>query len=527
MAFESLQRVWSDERTLHRDDRWLVVDKPAALPFAGPPPSGGLCERLTQHGLGAVRMVWGPPERASGVSWLALEGETKRSSDVLARPSPIESECIVALDPCHLAPSGRIDLEPSQWGSPHTATGDSSLRYRVLRRQSGRALVEIQTTLEPSRLPELLASHGHPVVGDASRGAPAATRLWLHVQRQESAGISVHAPLPSEFDAWLLGTATRPPSAFEAVLSVASLARGGLWADSGAFRLIAEEAGEIAGLTLDRYGDYALLGLSSDEAWEQRFAFADCVMAHGARAVYAKRQLRADLRRVARSDLAPREPLRGTPAPDRFTVQQQGLAFWVSLADGLSTGLFLDQRANWQRLRSIARGATVLNTFCYTGAFSVAAAVGGSSNVVSVDLSARALERTHANLELNGVSGPQQRLLKDDVLRWLERAVRTGRKFDCIILDPPSFGTRARGVLRADRDYAALAGKALHLLAPGGRLLCVSHQRELSHTDLLRLIRSGLQELGREGTVESWVGDWDCPTVPGVSPTKSVLASLS
>jgi 23S rRNA G2069 N7-methylase RlmK/C1962 C5-methylase RlmI len=145
---------------------------------------------------------------------------------------------------------------------------------------------------------------------------------------------------------------------------------------------------------------------------------------------------------------------------------------------------------------------------------------------VSVDLSKRALGRLRLNLELNGLSGPQHRLLESDALVWLARAGRAERRFGWIVLDPPSFGTRRGGVLSAERDYAGLVASALGLLERGGRLLCVSHQLGFSQRDLSELVTQAIAASGRSGRVDNWVGGWDAPTLPGVSGTKSVLAQV-
>ena len=95
------------------------------------------------------------------------------------------------------------------------------------------------------------------------------------------------------------------------------------------------------------------------------------------------------------------------------------------------------------------------------------------------------------------------------------------------MLDPPSFGTRRRGVLRAESDYQALVADCVELLAPGGALLCVSHQRGFSAADLSQLVQGALAARGRSGRVSSWLGGWDAATLAGVSATKSVLAQLA
>ena len=199
----------------------------------------------------------------------------------------------------------------------------------------------------------------------------------------------------------------------------------------------------------------------------------------------------------------------------------------MRLGDGHATGLFLDQRANWDRVRQLVSGSAFLNLFCYTGAFTLAAAAGGATSTVSVDLAGRALSRLAENLALNGLEGPQHRLLKSDVPSWLARAGRAGRRFGAIVLDPPSFGTRTRGVLSTRRDHPELLSSALGLLGPGGALLSVSHHRKISERELGEQVAGACAALGRDMSVEPLVGGWDCPTLPGVGGTKSVLAKLA
>jgi 23S rRNA (cytosine1962-C5)-methyltransferase len=530
VAFESLQRSGHADRTLYRDDCFLIVDKPAGVactPVQRADAGGEDRDEssrlwLGAHGAADLTPLGVVPERASGATLFGFGAVREPSSSQL--PAPFRTlECIVGIEDCRLPARGQLQL----LGGAAAGSETAQLEYRVLQRQGSRALVEARGNLLPERVVEAFERAGQGPVGSVGSAALAATRVLLHVQRLEADTIVATAPLPTEFESWLRGAAQRPPSELGPALSAAHLVRAPLWGRYEAFRLLGEEGGEIAGLTLDRYGAYAVLGISSDEAWELRAQLAECVMDHGAEGVYVKRLLRADLRGLPAHEVAPPEPLRGVAAPDVFSVQQAGLRFSVSLGDGLSTGLFLDQRANWARFGSAARGAKVLNLFCYSGAFSVAAGAGGASNTVSVDLSARALGRTHQNLEQNGLAGAAQRLHKDDVLRWLARAERTGRRFDRIVLDPPSFGTLAHGVLRAERDYAGLVRSALSLLEPGGQLLSVSHQRGFTNEALTELVLAACQALGREGRVETWLGDWDCPSLPGVSGTKSVLARLS
>ena len=518
MAFEGLTRAWSDDLVLYRDPALAVVDKPAGVSLndAGgdSESSSSLPARLFVHGLGRARVVLGAPERASGATLVAFGDGAAEDEPWPARLDALRA--VAGIVGFGLGSAGKLEVGP----------GRAPVEYRVLRRNGDRSLIELSGRVRPERLIELLGRQGQPVVGDTAAGAPAATRLLLHVL--ELRGVPAgEAPLPAEFESWLAGVALLPPERFERALRAGAVARAGLAQRFGAYRLVGEEAGEIAGVSAERYGDFAVLNVSSDDAARVEGDMAACLMDHGARGVYVKRRVRADLRGLDPSALAPAAPLAGEPAPERLPIRQGALEFWVRLGDGHATGLFLDQRANWDRVRELVSGAAFLNLFCYTGAFTLAAAVGGASSTVSVDLAGRALARLGENLALNGLEGARHRLLKSDVPSWLARAGRAGRRFGAIVLDPPSFGTRARGVLSTRRDHPELLASALALLEPGGALLSVSHHRKISEQELGEQVARACSALGRGVSVEPLVGGWDCPTLPGVGGTKSVLAKLA
>jgi 23S rRNA G2069 N7-methylase RlmK/C1962 C5-methylase RlmI len=123
---------------------------------------------------------------------------------------------------------------------------------------------------------------------------------------------------------------------------------------------------------------------------------------------------------------------------ETFEVQEDGLRFLVNLNDYTDTGLFLDHRLTRQMVRKQAAGKRFLNLFCYTGSFTVYAAAGGAASTSSVDLSYTYLDWAHANLDLNGLDGPQHRYMRSDIRRWL-RDHPVGPHYDLAIVDPPTF----------------------------------------------------------------------------------------
>ena len=154
-------------------------------------------------------------------------------------------------------------------------------------------------------------------------------------------------------------------------------------------------------------------------------------------------------------------------------VQEQGLRFLVNFTDYLDTGLFLDHRITRRRLREAAAGRRFLNLFAYTGTATVYAAAGGARETTTVDLSNTYLDWARRNLDLNGLDGPQHRLVQADVREWLRAAASQRERFDLVFCDPPTFSNskRMEGEFDVQRDHAGLLRDALALLAPGGLLV--------------------------------------------------------
>lgn len=157
---------------------------------------------------------------------------------------------------------------------------------------------------------------------------------------------------------------------------------------------------------------------------------------------------------------------------ETFVVEEQGLKFWVNLGDYLDTGLFLDHRQTRARVREEARGKRFLNLFAYTGSFTVYAAAGGARSTTTVDLSNTYLEWAERNLALNGLLGPAHALVRANVVEWLHEEAQSNRRYDLVVLDPPSFSTSKRmsGTFDVQRDHPKLLADAVAVLAPGGVL---------------------------------------------------------
>jgi 23S rRNA (cytosine1962-C5)-methyltransferase len=243
---------------------------------------------------------------------------------------------------------------------------------------------------------------------------------------------------------------------------------------SNGVRLIHGEADGLPGLIVDRYADTLVAQFLSagTERFKATIADALCT-ATGCTRLYE------------RSDSGVRtleglEPVKGWLRGGGDTaveIQEHGWRLTLDVDEGHKTGYYLDQRDNRHRFADMVRRFNcqrVLNAYCYTGGFSIAALHGGASHVVSVDSSQPALDRVQAHVLLNGLDAARSEVVQADVNAYLREALKRGNSFDAIVLDPPKFAPSAAHAERAARAYKDINRLALKLLSPGGLLLTFS-----------------------------------------------------
>jgi 23S rRNA (cytosine1962-C5)-methyltransferase len=539
---------WLDERVLECSNELLVVDKPSGLPVHGGDSAladdvvtrlaawlerAALDARLGVHqrlDLGTSGVLLFSRDRELGAR-LQADFENGRVEKryvavaELAPDSPLRTRDQLSLRH-QLAVDGKLRRVVREGGKVCRA------ECRVLARQGRRVLLELKPeTGRTHQLRVQLAAVGAPIAGDRDYGGVAAPRLMLHAERLESPalGRAFSAPTPAIFRRFLAGDEASLGEADELrrKLRDAACRRYPLLAVTNAFRWVNAVGDELPGIEIDWYAGYATLSLASEAALERREELLDSLLSAGALGVYVKERARSDLRHVDHAALAPAEPSRGVSA-EALVVHEHGMSIAVELGDGLSTGLFLDQRDNRRRVRELSRGARVLNLFCYTASFSLAAALGGAARVTSVDVSRRALRRGQQNFEKNGLDPRQHAFIDEDAVRYLERARARGERFELVVLDPPSFSSAGKGkALSIERDYQKLAQSAVAVLSPGGRLLAVTNHRRISRAALRRMVLSAAESAGHTADVKALPSGLDCPEGPnGPIPSKSVLLTL-
>lgn len=188
-----------------------------------------------------------------------------------------------------------------------------------------------------------------------------------------------------------------------------------------------------------------------------------------------------------------------------FTVEEQGLKFWVNLDAYLDTGLFLDHRNTRRMVRERASGKRFLNLFAYTGSFTVYAAAGGAASSITVDMSNTYQDWSRRNFMLNGMDLAAHRLMRADVFQYLAEAGERGERHDLIVMDPPSFSNskRMQGVLDVQRDHVELIEGCLQLLADGGELFFSNNRRGFK-LDSAALSGCDIRDISRQTVPEDF-----------------------
>lgn len=277
---------------------------------------------------------------------------------------------------------------------------------------------------------------------------------------------------------------------------------------TNAYRLVNAEGDGLPGLTVDRYGEYLMVQLYC-EGWRPHLKLVTSLLQGllNPAGIYekARPQNTRGLEAVSDSKKYGRL-LAGSPAPQRLTVQENGSNFLVSLEQGLNTGLFLDQRENRRDLMPRMAGKRFLNLFAYTGAFSVAAAVAGASQVTSVDVSPGYTDWNRANFGANGLNCKQHRFLVGDCLAKLAELTADKEQFDVILMDPPSFSSTGKGRFTTRGGTSDLVAASLPLLVKGGLLICSSNHQKTDLGDYLKELRRGALQVKSELRVIRQIG---------------------
>lgn len=249
---------------------------------------------------------------------------------------------------------------------------------------------------------------------------------------------------------------------------------------NNAVRLFDGAADGCSGVSIDQYGDSWVVATQQERIPDK----IKLELQQLENSVYWKK--------LSQSEKESPQSIVGKGINEPFIAVESGVKYEINYQAGYSQGIFLDQRLNrlWVR-DQIKKGDKVLNTFAYTGAFSVCAALAGAVTT-TLDLSQPYLDWGKRNFTLNELDADEHYWCKGDTFHWLDRFARQGRKFDGIILDPPTFSRDAKGkVFRVEKDYGRLVSMAVACLAEGGWLLATTNCRKINDDEFMSMVQDG------------------------------------
>jgi 23S rRNA (cytosine1962-C5)-methyltransferase len=287
---------------------------------------------------------------------------------------------------------------------------------------------------------------------------------------------------------------------FTRTVARAATARAALFdSDHTAGRILHGESDGLPGVIADRYDDVVVLQCLSAGAERWRDVIAAALQeATGVHCVFE----RSDAEVRSLEGLPTRSGTLLGVLPDVVTIVEDGIAYRVDVVQGQKTGFYLDQRDNRRIVRRHAAGRRVLNAFCYTGGFSLAALAGDAVSVLSVDSSGEALNLARDNLARNAALDPAcAEWRESDVFEELRRLRDSGSAFDMIVLDPPKFAPTAAHAERAARAYKDINLLAFKLLAPGGLLATFSCSGGISAELFQKIVAGAALDAHADGQI--------------------------
>ena len=262
--------------------------------------------------------------------------------------------------------------------------------------------------------------------------------------------------------------------------------------ENNTYRLVHGEGDNLPGLIIDVYGQTAVMQAHSAGMHVYRMEIAEAlseVMGDIVQHIYYKSETTLPFK----ADLGPENGFIKGGSPENVALEN-GLKFHVDWLKGQKTGFFVDQRENRHLLERYSKGRNVLNMFCYTGGFSFYAMRGGANLVHSVDSSAKAIDLTNQNVQLNFPGDGRHQAFAEDAFKYLDRM---GDQYDLIILDPPAFAKHRDALRNALRGYSKLNAKAFEKIKPGGILFTFSCSQVVDKKDFRNAVFTAAAQSGR------------------------------
>ena len=267
-----------------------------------------------------------------------------------------------------------------------------------------------------------------------------------------------------------------------------------------AFRVFNGDGDGVGGLSIDYFDGYYLLTWYSIGIYELKDEILRALKSVvDYKGIYQKKRFDAKGMYLDDND----DFICGERADSPVIVKENSVNFSIYLDDGPMVGVFLDQRDVRKTLKDkYAKDKTVLNTFSYTGAFSIFAALGGASKTTSVDLAKRSLLKTKEHFSINNIDVDKQDIIVEDVFNYFKYAVRKKLLFDIVVLDPPSFARSKKHIFSASKDYVNLLKEVIQITSKNGVIVASTNSASFSMMTFRDFIARAFKELNVKFKVE-------------------------
>ena len=269
--------------------------------------------------------------------------------------------------------------------------------------------------------------------------------------------------------------------------------------DTTAFRVFNGEGDGIGGLIIDYFDGFYLISWYSAGIYSFKDMILEALEASVSyKGIYEKKRFDTKGQYVEDDDF-----VKGERGEFPLIVKENKQNFAIYLNDGAMVGVFLDQRDVRKTIRdNYSKGKTILNTFSYTGAFSVFAAAGGATKTTSVDLAKRSLSKTTEQFEVNGIDVEKQDIIVMDVFDYFKYAKRKELSFDMVILDPPSFARSKKYTFSSAKDYTKLLMDAINITENNGIIVASTNNATFGMKKFKTFVEKAFKESNRKYTIE-------------------------
>lgn len=336
--------------------------------------------------------------------------------------------------------------------------------------------MKIQLTVQGSKK----IRQGYPLIQKEDLGKEVTSDEWMELTDPNGAFLGMgYLGKQNKGVGWLLSHTKQPinEAFFAQLFQTAKEKRNDYYQDDAttAFRLFNGEGDGMGGLIIDLYADYSVFSWYNETLYSKKKAIIAAFKQVFPEVTGAYEKVRFE------SSLPESQHLYGDEASEPLLVKENGIAFATYLNEGLMTGIFLDQKeVRGALVDGWASGKTVLNMFSYTGAFSVAAAMGGAVETTSVDLAKRSLPKTKEQFEVNGIDPESQKIHVMDTFEYFKYAKRKGQTFDFIVLDPPSFARNKKKTFSVAKNYGELIEDSVDLIDQKGTIVASTNAANVS-----------------------------------------------